>query len=306
MKTVLVTGAHGFLGRNVAATFSQAGYEVHGIGIGTWSGEAPADFGIRNWHETSISLDTLKTMNCNPDVVVHCAGSGSVGFSLGHPYKDFSMTVDTTAAVLEYIRTSAPQAKLIYPSSAAVYGCRHSGPFKETCQPDPVSPYGMHKLIAEQLCLSAARNFGLDCRIVRFFSLYGPGLRKQLLWDACQRLSAAAGGRVEFFGTGQETRDWLHVRDAAALMLVLAEREPSPLIVNGASGEGCSVQAMLIALNDALGSRASIGFNNQVRAGDPQHLQADMGCVAGLGWKAKVTLSEGLKEYAEWFKSATK
>lgn len=306
MRSVIVTGAHGFLGRNVAASFQQAGYEVHGLGIGTWSGEAPEDFGISRWYETALTLETLRAVSCRPDVLVHCAGSGSVGFSLSNPLDDFLMTVDTTATVLEYLRTVAPGARLVYPSSAAVYGCRHDGPLEETCQPDPVSPYGVHKLMAEQLCLSAVRNFGLDCRIVRFFSLYGPGLRKQLLWDAARRLTGTSDEAVEFFGTGQETRDWLHVRDAATLMLMLAEHESPPLVVNGASGDVRSVQDMLLALRAALAGRAQIAFNNQVREGDPQHLQAATTLAERLGWQPAVPLAEGLQEYAEWFRDATK
>jgi UDP-glucose 4-epimerase len=306
VKTALITGAHGFLGRNVAAIFHQAGYEVYGLGIGTWSGEAPEDFGISRWHETAITLETLRTVSCRPDVLVHCAGSGSVGFSLSNPLEDFQMTVDTTASVLEYLRKSAPHARMVYPSSAAVYGCRHNGLLEETFQPDPVSPYGVHKLMAEQLCLSAARNFDIDCRIVRFFSLYGPGLRKQLLWDAARRLVEAGDEAVEFFGTGQETRDWLHVRDAATLMLTLAEHELPPAIVNGASGDVRSVEDMLVSLRDALASDAQITFNNQVREGDPQHLQAEIHLVAELGWQPKVSSAEGLEEYAGWFKSLKK
>lgn len=303
MKTALVTGAHGFLGRNVTAIFSQAGYEVHGIGIGTWSGEVPADFGIRSWHETSISLDTLETMKCNPDVVVHCAGSGSVGFSLGHPYEDFSMTVDTTAAVLEYLRTSAPQAKLIYPSSAAVYGGGHQGPIGEEAPLAPASPYGVHKMIAEQLCLSAVRNAGLRCAIVRFFSLYGPGLRKQLLWDACARLVAPGEPSVEFFGTGAETRDWLHVRDAARLMLAASDADGDALVMNGGSGRASSVGSALEKLRDALGSAAAVCFNGEVREGDPVHLEADTQRALALGWLPSVSLEEGIREYAAWFRS---
>ena len=203
MKTVLVTGGHGFLGRNVALRFNRAGYEVHSIGLGTWIDESPADFGIYNWCESAISVDALQSMHCKPDVFVHCAGSGSVGLSMSSPLADFTMTVDTTAAVLEYIRTKAPEARLVYPSSAAVYGCRHTGPLREDYAPAPVSPYGVHKLMAEQLCLSAIHTFELDCRLVRFFSLYGPGLRKQLLWDASNRIAQAGDEMLEFFGTGR-------------------------------------------------------------------------------------------------------
>lgn len=307
MKTVLVTGAHGFVGRHAAMAFAQAGYVVHGIGLGVWDNESPADFGIDSWQEAEITLPTLMALDCRPDVVVHCAGSGSVGFSLGQPYDDYAMTVGTAAVVLEFMRLDLPGARLIYPSSAAVYGGGHEGPIPATASLAPTSPYGVHKLAAEVLCLSAVHHFGTNCSVVRFFSLYGPGLRKQLLWDASRRLVATEPGEVvEFFGTGNEIRDWLHVRDAAALLLRLAETPSQEMIVNGGSGRAATVAWVLAELAEALGSRAEIRFNGAVREGDPPHLQAEIGPALALGWRSQIPLEEGLRDYAAWFRSMTR
>src|SRR5215831_1661268 len=116
MKAV-VTGARGFLGRYVAKSLSNAGYTVTGIGHGTWDPVEQSEFGISFWSTASITVDALTTYAGEPDVIVHCAGSGSVSFSVAHPYQDYLRTVATTAAVLEYIRTNSPHTKLVYPSS---------------------------------------------------------------------------------------------------------------------------------------------------------------------------------------------
>lgn len=307
MKTVLVTGAHGFLGRHVATAFAQAGCTVLGVGLGDWESERPGDFGIDRWIGAAVTLEALQALNCCPDVVAHCAGSGSVGFSLAQPFQDFAMTVGTTAAVLEFMRLTAPEAQLIYPSSAAVYGAGHTGPIPVDAELAPSSPYGVHKLAAEALCRSAVQNFGLRCSIVRYFSLYGPGLCKQLLWEASRRLLAAEPDEpIEFFGTGDETRDWLHVHDAAGLMVQLAGDARQELVLNGGSGRAVTVAEVLGKLAKVLGCSADIRFNGQSRAGDPFHLQADIALTRALGWEPQVRLEEGLDEYAAWCRRITR
>lgn len=300
MKVVLVTGAHGFLGRYCALEFSRAGWKVIGIGLGKWGGEASADFGMTAWFESEVTTEALLSIGCSVDAVVHCAGSGSVGFSLTNPYEDFRMTVDTTAAVLEYIRLTSPAARLVYPSSAAVYGCLHNGPISEDSLLVPVSPYGTHKQMAEELCSSYSRSFRVAASVIRFFSLYGPNLRKQLLWDACTRMTK--GGVLEFFGSGEEVRDWLHVRDAATLVRMVAEAPTYGFIINGGSGKNVTVREVLEQTAFCLGGDVQLSFNGIERDGDPRHLEADISSARDLGWSPVVQLEDGIKEYVSWFR----
>ena len=112
-----------------------------------------------------------------------------------------------------------------------MYGNADALPIAESTPINPISPYGVHKQIAEELIRSYAHHFSLSVAIVRFFSLYGPGLRKQLLWDACTKIEK---GDFDFYGTGHEVRDWLHVQDAARLLLTLPSHASSDaVIVNG-------------------------------------------------------------------------
>lgn len=298
-QTVLVTGAHGFLGRNVAKLYLRQGYRVVGIGHGAWSDSDRAFCALSAWHSADVTLENLVTYAEEPMAIVHCAGSGSVSFSVAHPYQDFTRTVGSTAAVLEYIRLHSPETRLVYPSSAAVYGTAARLPLREDDSPNPASPYGVHKLMAEQLCQSAASTYGVRVAIVRFFSVYGEGLRKQLLWDACSKLET---GVCDFFGSGMELRDWIHVEDAARLVaLALAHASSQAPIVNGATGTGVTVSAVLSTLSSAFGDELVPHFNGKVRPGDPPGYEASVELATAWGFKSAIDLETGLKRYAQWF-----
>src|SRR5262245_56131981 len=99
-KNVLVTGSHGFIGRHVARLYAAAGCTVTGIGHGTWNVDEFSQFGLTFWHMADITVDALVTYAGRPDIIIHCAGSGSVAFSMEHPHQDFMRTVATTAEIL--------------------------------------------------------------------------------------------------------------------------------------------------------------------------------------------------------------
>ncbi len=302
MPTVLITGAHGFLGRYSSFTFKKNNWRVIGIGHGHWGFETPANYGIDKWIEADINFYTLAEINEKLDCVVHCAGGSSVGYSVQYPLQDFNKTVTTSINLLEYIRIHQPQAKFIYPSSAAVYGKKNNTAICETDTLSPISPYGFHKKVVEELCASYSINFSLSIRIIRFFSIYGPGLKKQLLWDACNRLSSAKGDLL-FFGTGLETRDWVHVKDAANLIFKLASiAAPNIIILNGGTGKTRTTQQILNRLSTLFKNNTDIVFNNRSREGDPKHYQADISNTEKYNWNPKNNVEDGLKEYVQWFK----
>ena len=226
------------------------GHTVLGIGHGEWSREEWELWGLSEWRCADVTLQTLRQYAGQPTAIVHCAGGGSVPFSIEDPLADFERTVETTAHVLEYVRTSAPSCRVVYPSSASVYGTVKTVPIREDCPAAPISQYGTHKLMAEQMVTSYCRQFGTSAAIVRLFSVYGCGLRKQLLWDACRKF---ANNDSTFMGTGDEVRDWLHVEDAATLLMAAAEHaSPECPTVNGGSGQGVTVRDVLVRLGSSL------------------------------------------------------
>ena len=235
MKSILITGAKGFVGSNVCKHFKQKGYTTYGIGHGGLSVEESKEIGLDYWKKDDISIKAILEFEQIFDVIVHCGGSGSVGFSVEHPYDDFKKTVDGTLEVLEYMRVHNPNAKLIYPSSPAVQGECEDKPIVEEYLGKPASPYGYHKKIAEDLCQSYSEKFGLKISIVRLFSVYGIGLKKQLLWDACKKIQNSKD-EVVFWGTGEETRDFIHISDVLYLFDILLKKDDKFTLVNGGTG----------------------------------------------------------------------
>ena len=303
--TAVVTGAYGFLGRHIARLLAQRGFRVVGLGHGEWCQPEWESWGLREWHQGDVNLQTLALISGSPHVIIHCAGSGSVAFSVQNPLEDFSRTVVTTANVLEYIRLHAPACRIIYPSSASVYGTVEVLPIREDARVAPISPYGNHKLMSEQLIASHARQFGTPSAIVRLFSVYGPDLRKQLLWDACSKLSR---GEIVFMGTGREERDWLHVEDAARLMLAAVDHATMQCpVVNGGYGEGVTVRDIVTSLSLYLLEQPSEPvFSGAQRMGDPSRYVADIVAAKAWGWRPEHGWRQGVEEYALWWKTVAR
>jgi UDP-glucose 4-epimerase len=299
-KTVLITGGYGFLGRAVARKLKQHEYRIVGIGRGRWAREEARAHGFDAWLDASICLSSLMTLQVRFDLVVHCGGNGSVGYSLEYPLQDFEKTVQGTVELLEYMRLTKSPARLVYPSSAGVYGAKDDAPIREGDATNPISPYGYHKRIVEELMESYSRSYGIRVGIIRFFSIYGPGLTKQLLWDAGAKLRAAQGGAATFWGTGDETRDWISSADAAELVLAIAQADHDFLIVNGAAGQRTTVRHTLELLKKALGVDTEVLFNGTVRDGDPRFYHGDIARARALGWSPSVGLEQGIQAYADW------
>ena len=301
-KPILVTGAHGFIGRNVTRHLSRQGLRVIGIGRGKWSSvDEQKLWGVSEWRPSDITVENLRACEVVPDSIIHCAGSGSVGLSIENPLDDFERNLNTTLNLLEYVRLYAPDAKVISMSSAGVYGDVEKFPMVEGDFLNPISPYGVHKKIAEELCKSYVDHFGLNVSVLRLFSVYGPGLKKQLLWDACNKI---IHGEYEFFGTGNELRDWIHINDISKMVESLITTSSSNFnLYNGATGLGTPITDILKLLFTALDSKESAIFTGSARQGDPIGYVADVTKTSQvLAWDPKIKWHQGVLEYAEWFK----
>lgn len=300
-KKVLVTGVYGFIGRYVAREYHENGYYVIGMGHGTWNLVDANFWGIDEFYNCDITIESLVKYAIDIDVIVHCAGSGSVGFSVENPLQDFERTVRTTYFVLEFIRKYSYNTKLIYPSSAAVYGFSNNLPLKEYSDLNPISPYGYHKKIVEELCRMYVEQYAVKVVVLRLFSVYGKELKKQLLWDACKKIVRKDN---LFYGTGEETRDWMHVVDVAKYFFEATKYVSEKLeIYNIASGRSITVQDILELLYSVYGTNGKPVFNGRVNLGNPVHYLADVNRIQNWNIKNKVDLSQGIIEYVRWFKN---
>jgi UDP-glucose 4-epimerase len=197
---------------------------------------------------------------------------------------------------------------LIFFSSAAVFGNPTKLPIVEDSIPQPISPYGVHKHLAEVLLKEYARLWGLSVTVLRPFSAYGPGLRKQLLWDAGRRAvqaSKAGKSSVTLFGTGNETRDFIYASDVARAALHVIGRPATGAfeVFNVGTGVESSVSEVVSLLLQELDIRLELAFDGSTRAGDPVAWRADMSRLENLGFSPRVLLREGVRRVAEWMRS---
>lgn len=304
-RLAFVTGAAGFIGRHVCMELARQGWRVSGMGYGDWTVEDRKAWGMAGaWRSEGVSpgaLEALAQSEGEPEILIHCAGGSSVAFSLAKPREDFEQTVTTTANVLEFARRRAGRLAIVYPSSAAVYGAATVGSLSEGMPPRPVSPYGVHKRMAEELCQSYAGHWNVPVAVVRLFSVYGAGLRKQLLWDACVK---ARTGEFVFSGSGEEVRDWIHVSDAAALLVLAAEKaSPACPVVNGGTGAGRSVRNVLTCLGRLWRPVLVPRFSGEARRGDPPSYVADVSSLRAWGFRPAVDMDKALADYIRWFSS---
>jgi UDP-glucose 4-epimerase len=301
-----ILGAKGFVGQHLAQHLSDLGDTVFGLGHGAWPAEIAERAGVAFWINGEIegaNLLQLLQRGGAPDVIYHLAGGSSVAVSVQSPQEDFQRTVASTSVLLEWVRSFCPECRIVGVSSAAVYGDSGLPLLSEVGSYTPFSPYGFHKRLLELLCESYARNFGLKITIVRLFSIYGTGLRKQLLWDVCTRLSAKPA-LLKMQGTGTELRDWLHVSDAVKILVAAGlSSEPEFTIVNGGTGTGTSVADVVSHLCSSWGATPQIKFSGERRKGDPVDLVADIQLLSRfLDVKPHHPLIDGISDYVSWYK----
>jgi UDP-glucose 4-epimerase len=259
---------------------------------------------VSRWLEADVSADALRevTRGATPAAFVHCAGSGVVGFAYEFPFEDYRRGVVSAALLLEHVRAChKAEPRVVLVSSAAVYGDQGVVDLVETNARSPISPYGFDKVAAENLCDAYSRFFGVRTSVVRLFSVYGEGLRKQLLWDAMSKFSR---GESRFFGTGDELRDWIHVEDAAALLCAAAmSAQPAFGVYNGGHVKATTRQ-VLTELARWHGAGATPEFTGETHVGNPRCLTANwQHAERQLCWSPRIRLDEGLERYARWFKS---
>jgi UDP-glucose 4-epimerase len=294
---ILILGSCGFIGSHLSAHFMSDGHALTGCDLVENAG---AGYAYRKVSVLSSDFDTLFSNNAF-DICINASGSGNVSYSIMQPLSDFEANTMAVAKVLDTIRKIRPACKYLHISSAAVYGNPVSLPVTEEMAFHPLSPYGWHKLMSEMICREYHEVYGLPVAILRPFSVYGNGLRKQLLWDVCTKLQDQE--RVTLFGTGKESRDFIHIEDLCSLIdHVIAKSDFNADVYN--AGNGVQVQVGTIAglLQQYFISGKSIAFSGEGRKGDPLFWEADISKVAKLGYRPKISLEAGVKEYVSYFK----
>ena len=295
MNKVLVTGASGFIGRRLALFFLEKQYEVVG-----WNRIREDNvFPIESVDMSSIDSIEKELSLVKPDIIIHCAGSADVGKSVKNPEMDFQGNVVLTHNLLFAMhRLGMKDTRFVFLSSAGVYGNPKSLPITEDMEVNPLSPYAVHKVMCEDLCKYFVKNYGMDVKVARIFSAYGVGLKKQIFWDMYNK---SRSGKLSMFGTGNESRDYIHVDDVVKSLFLLATTESKHVFFNIANGEEVTIRLATKIFAKHVGvDEDNIVFNGVVREGDPLNWRADISRIEELGYQTSVQMEDGLRDYVEW------
>ncbi len=291
---ILIVGSKGFIGFHAEQFFLCKGFDV-------FSCDVIVDYGKINYSvidSTNADFHTLFQAN-RFDICLNCSGAASVQDSIINPLRDFNLNVCNVFKILDAIRLYQPKCKFLNLSSAAVYGNPKSIPIKESDDLNPISPYGIHKLQAEQICEEFYNLFDVKTCSLRIFSAYGAGLKKQIFWDLYQKLKIS--NQVELYGTGSETRDFIYVSDILqAINCVITNSEFCNDKINVANEVESKIMDVAENFAALFPDTKRIVFNNIVKEGDPLNWKADTTLLKSLGYFPTIDLKEGIKKYFDW------
>lgn len=295
---ILIIGSQGFIGSNAFTFFSNQGHQCWGCGV---SECADDDFYFQVDRYVPDYNNIFKLQKF--DICINASGSAGIGFSMEHPQDDFRMNVNNPLALLNAIRLYNGECKFINLSSAAVYGNPIKLPVREQDELLPISAYGYHKMLAEQLVREFNTIFGVSACTFRIFSAYGPGIKKQLLWDIYQKATNSTDGNVNLFGKGNESRDFIYIDDLLhAINLIIQKGSFTGEIFNLGSGTETTILEVASLFLNIIDPALKIKFNGVQKTGDPLFWRADVQKLAALDFKPTTPLEVGLNNYIKWIR----
>ena len=291
---ILIIGSKGFIGNHAYRYFSSKHTETFGADVAV----DYADPQYINIDSTNSNFNDIFE-NHQFDVCINCSGAASVPDSLVHTFRDFTLNTANVFKILDGIKKHNPTCKFINLSSAAIYGNPKQLPIHENDGYAPVSPYGFHKKMAEEILQEFYTLFHIHSCSLRIFSAYGAGLQKQLLWDICQK--AKSQENIELFGTGRETRDFIEVADIIqSIEMVMEKSNFAAEIYNIANGTQIKIKDIAEIMLKELNFQGQLSFSGHEREGDPLFWVADIGKIKALGYQQKISIEEGIKNYVKW------
>jgi GDP-4-dehydro-6-deoxy-D-mannose reductase len=276
MKSVLVTGADGFLGRHIQQDLTRHGFDV--LPKRRTDGDVTE---IITWDKFPSS-----------DYLVHLAGLTFVPASWENPTDFVQSNSVSTSHALDFCRKN--KTKMIF-LSTYLYSSKLQTPIKETDEIEPANPYALSKLLGEQLCSFYAKQFGVEVIILRPFNVFGSGQNLRFLIPSI--ISQAIKGDEISVLDIRPARDYVFIED---LLDAVHKSITSDLrfgIINVGTGIASTVEQLIFSLADVIGRKLTINSSNQERFGEINLTQADISqAKLLLGWQPKWSLSQGLRE----------
>ena len=307
----LVTGAAGFIGSHLAERLLDAGARVTGVdcfsdyyprhlketNLGRLGGEA--GFSLV---ETSLAEANLGALLEGVTHVFHLAAQPGVRKSWGRDFHVYTINnVEATQVLLEAC-VNKPIERFVYASSSSVYGDEVSLPMREDARPQPLSPYGVTKLAAEQLCYLYHVNYSVPTVSLRYFTVYGPRQRPDMGFS--RFLEAVLKGLpVQMYGDGRQTRDFTFVADAVSATVAAATRGKPGGVYNVGGGSRVELLEVFELIRLVTGRPLQIE-RLEAQRGDMRDTYADTTRArTDLAFAPTVTLEQGLRAQYQWMAS---
>ena len=304
----LITGVAGFIGSTLADRLVQDGADV--VGIDCFTDFYPRVIKERNlsglmsapgfrFVESRIQAADLAALLADRTNVFHLAAQAGVRKSWGRDFNVYTgNNIEATQVLLEAC-TQHRLERIMYASSSSVYGDDVSLPTREDALPQPVSPYGVSKLAAEQLCYLYHVNYGLPTVSLRYFTVYGPRQRPDMGFHRFLR-ATLRGEPITLYGDGEQTRDFTFVADAVSATIAAGTRGVPGRVYNIGGGSRVSINDVLTMIERVTGRRPVVNAD-PVQKGDMRHTYADTSLAkTDLGFKPTVTLEDGLTAEYKW------
>jgi nucleoside-diphosphate-sugar epimerase len=308
----LVTGAAGFIGSHLTGALLDHGGEVIGLDCFT-------DYYARqikeanlaenagrsrfSFVEASIQDADLQGLLDGVTHVYHLAAQAGVRKSWGRDFQIYTTNnVEATQQLLEAC-VDRPIHRFVYASSSSLYGDNVSIPMREDALPQPVSPYGVTKLAAEQLGYLYHVNFRVPATAVRYFTVYGPRQRPDMAFHRFIRASLDRQP-ITLYGDGGQTRDFTFVADAVAATIAAGDRGVPGRAYNVGGGSRVSMNQVIDIIGRVAGRPLDVR-REPAQKGDMRDTYADTTLArADLGFRPSVTLEQGIEAEYRWLSSA--
>lgn len=308
----LVTGVAGFIGSTLAERLIRDGADV--IGIDCFTDYYPREDKERNlaqlrqapafrFVESTIQDAPLDDLLSDRSHIFHLAAQAGVRKSWGRDFSVYTVNnVDATQVLLEACVGRSNLERLVYSSSSSVYGDDVPLPMREDALPQPLSPYGVTKLAAEQLCVLYWQNFRVPTASLRYFTVYGPRQRPDMGFHKFLR-AVSRGEPIPVYGDGEQTRDFTFVDDAVEANVLAATKGAPGGVYNIGGGSRVTVNEVLRMIGQVTG-REPVIDRQSAQKGDMRHTFADTSRAnADLGFVPRVGLEEGLAAEYRWLSS---
>ncbi len=301
----LVTGGAGFIGSHLSSLLVRQGHTVTILDdLSTGHLENLTDIPHSFVRGDVSCLQTVIEAVKGSEAVFHLAAIASVPKTIENPVRSHEVNLGGTLNVLEACRQTGCN-RVVFASSAAVYGIEPQTPTAETATPAPASPYALEKLTSEKYLKLYSDLFGLDTVALRFFNVYGPKQDPSSPYSGVLSLfkkRLSLGEQVTIYGDGEQSRDFVYVEDVArALASALNVQSPRGLVCNVARGENVTINQIYTMMAQAMSLNPAPKPNYvPARVGDPRVSLASVSCAEHeLGFKAQVSLADGIREYVK-------